>query len=86
MPTDEEVLEELVADHNLGWVLQELGIVDVIDYILSHHELPYQYDLAEVLDVLEEVGYPPSIIEVLRNHQQCSWLTPKPLAPVEALL
>lgn len=75
---DSELLQELVADHGVSWVVQELGVAEVRDYLLDTYEGFDYVNLAICLDYLEEKHYPQAIVQLLRDHQQCPWLTPVP--------
>lgn len=73
---DSDALKELVAQHGMDWVVDELGVGEVRDYIQAKYGFALAPDLEECFCLLEESHYPQSMLELLRDNQHQPWLTP----------
>lgn len=74
--TDEDALAELIADHGADWVLGQIDKEDLADYLAMASWVEPGPALEVIFEELEEIGYPAPLVKVLREHEQCPWLTP----------
>lgn len=75
---DCELLQELVQDYGLVWVVEGIGVAKVRQFLKEWDGYPFPLELQACFDTLEVEHYPRSIIQLLIDNQHQPWLTPHP--------